>query len=281
MGFRTTLARLRPGNARRADRRARPDRRRPRPLHDQLEPGREGPREEELGECGCGSRRPEQARDCAGRDALRRSALGKRRPCSELGAEVGRDLRGLRRRGCEPLLVGQAVARLERAEPASLAASDHASDLRDETAQSRVHRNPQRDSGREGRRRRHCSTRLDRRRFAGRLDPRDGRRGCPPRCLRAQPVSARSLRDALDRRLRALRDDHDVDARAAATRGVASVRPAHADLADGVRLSDEPAGSCSRRLQDASGPLFERGGVSRVRRTKRRHAHPVPLQGRA
>ena len=78
--------------------------------------------------------------------------------------------------------------------------------------------------GREGRRRHHRSTRLDRRRFAGHLDPRDGRRGWPPGCLRAQPVSARSLRNPLDRRLRALRDDHDVDARAVATRGVASVR---------------------------------------------------------
>ena len=47
----------------------------------------------------------------------------------------------------------------------------------------------------------------------------------PPRCLRAQPVSTRPLRDPLDRRLRALRDDHDGDARAAAARGVASWPP--------------------------------------------------------
>ena len=134
---------------------------------------------------------------------------------------------------------------------------------------------------REGRRRRHRSARFDRRRLAGRLDPRHGRRERAPGRVRAQPVSAQPPRDALDRRLRPLRDDHDVDARAAAARGVARLRLAHADLADGVRLPDEPAGSRSRRLQGAPGPLRGRGGVSRVRRAERRHAHPVPLQGRA
>ena len=238
------VARVRAGNARRADRRARPDRRRPRPLHDQLARGREGPREEELGERGRGSRRTERPRDRTGRDALRRSALGKRRPCSELGAEVGLDLRGVRRRGREPL--PWVKLWLVWNEP------NQRRWLRPTTPQTYVTkllnpayaRNPQRDPGREGRRRRHRSTRLDRRRLPGRLDPRYGRRGRAPGCLRAQPVSAQALRDTLDRRLRALRDDHDVDARAAAARGVARLRPAQADLADGVRLPDEPAGSC-------------------------------------
>ena len=65
-----------------------------------------------------------------------------RRPCSELGADVGLDLRGVRRCGRKALSLGEAVARLERAEPASLAASDHPADLCDEAAQSRLRCDP-------------------------------------------------------------------------------------------------------------------------------------------
>ena len=156
----------------------------------------------ELGERGLGPGGAARPGDRAGRDALRRPALGKRRSRSELGTQVGLDLRGVRLRGREALSLGEAVARLERAEPASLAASDHPADICDEAPQSRLRGNSQGDPGREGRRWRHRSTRLDRRRLPGRLDPGHGRRECAPRRVRAQPVSAEALRDALDRRLR-------------------------------------------------------------------------------
>ena len=126
-----------------------------------------------------------------------------------------------------------------------------------------------------------CSTRLNRRRLACRLDPGHGDRGCTPGRVRAQSVSTQSPRDTVIRRLRALRDDHDVDARPIAARGVACFRLAEADLADGVRLPDEPARSRARRLEGVPGPLCQRGCTSSVRGAKRRHAGPVPLQGRA
>jgi hypothetical protein len=62
----------------------------------------------------------------------------------------------------------------------------------------------------------------------------------------------RGMRDPVHGRLRALRDDHDGDARAAAPRGVAQLRR-EAHLADRVRLPDKPAGSHARRLPRAPG----------------------------
>ena len=54
-----------------------------------------------------------------------------------------------------------------------------------------------------------------------------------------------------------------------------------ADLADRVRLPDEPARPAARRLPGAAGPLPRRGGAARARDAVRRHADPVPLPGRA
>ena len=103
------VARLRAGEARRADRRARPDRRRPRPLHDQLARGREGARQEDVGERGRGARRLARPGDRTRRDALRQSTLGERWPFPELGADLGLDLRGLRLRGRQAVSLGEAA----------------------------------------------------------------------------------------------------------------------------------------------------------------------------
>ena len=66
-----------------------------------------------LGERRRGPQRAPRSRHRTGRDALRRAALGQRRPRSQLGADVWDDVRRLRVRRRETLSVGEAVARLE------------------------------------------------------------------------------------------------------------------------------------------------------------------------
>ena len=244
-------------NARRADRRARPDRRRPRPLHDQLAPGREGPREAELGECGCGSeglsehgispvvtlygaprwanggRAPNWAPKSGATFAAFAAAAANRYPWVKLWLvwnepNQRRWLRPTTPQTYVTKLLNPAYAAIHNATPDAKVGGGVTA--------------PRASTGGVS---------------PGRLDPGHGRRGGAPRRVRAQPVSAQPPGDALDRRLRALRDDHDVDDRAVAARVLARLRLAHTDLADRVRLSDEPAGSCSRRLQDAPGPLRE------------------------
>ena len=68
---------------------------------------------------------------------------------------------------------------------------------------------------RQGRRRRDGSARVDRWCLARGLDSRHGLGEGAPGRVRAQSLSAAAARNAFDRRLRALRDDHDGDARAA------------------------------------------------------------------
>ena len=221
----------------------------------------------ELVAFGCAPPRSARPRHRAGRDAVRNAALGERRSRLQLGAEERLDVGELRPPDRAALSVRPPLARLERAEPAALAPPDHPAGLRAEAPQPRIRGAPQRAPERARRRRRHRSARLDRRRVTRRLDRRDARRGSPARRVRAQPVRAPARRDAVDRRLRALRDDHDGDARAAAHERLARVGP-EANLADGVRLPDEPARPLPRRLEGDAGALSS--PRPRSARTRRR-----------
>ena len=108
-----------------------------------------------------------------------------------------------------------------------------------------------------------------------------GRAGREARRLRAPSASALTGRDALDRGLCALLDDHDGDAGAAARRDAQGVRRSHAHLADRGRLPDEPAGPHPRRHLGAAGALGRRGAVPRLCGEPRRPPDPVPRARRA
>ena len=61
---------------------------------------------------------------------------------------------------------------------------------------------------------------------------------------------------------------------------VARVRTAHADLADGVRLSDEPPDQYSRRLKTLQARYLSEAAYRAFAARNVDSAHPVPLQGR-
>ena len=135
-------------------------------------------------------------------------ALGERRPDAELRARRLL-VRRLRPRRGDALPLRAAVADVERAQPGALAAPDLAEHLRPPDPQPRLRRDPCRDPGREGRRRRHRAAWLDQRRLARQVDPRHAQRPRPPRRLCAPSVSVEQPRDAVHARLQVLRDDHD------------------------------------------------------------------------
>ena len=156
---------------------------------------------------------------------------------------------------------------LERAEPASLAAPDASpAHLRRpkllNPAYAAIHACV---AGAKVGGWRHGATRLDRRCLPGRLDPRHGRGRGEARRLRAQPLSAQPLRDAVDRRLRPLRDDHDGVARAAAARRRPRVRLGEADLADEYGYQTNPPDRSSASRQHIAGALPRRGGDAGLR----------------
>ena len=188
--------------------------------------------------------------------AERRTDLGERRPAGELRPHVGDDVPRLRDRRRDALLVGQALADLERAEPGALAAADERVGLHDTPAQSRLPRDPPRDLRRAGCGRRHGASRLDRRRLSRGVADRHARGARAARRVRAQPLSARpEAREPVSRRLRELHDDHDGDDQQARLARRAEL-PARADLADRVRLSDQSArptcSACHRRCRRAT-----------------------------
>ena len=157
-----------------------------------------------------------------------------------------------------------------------------AGDLRQAPAEPGVRRDPQGPAGRARRRRR----RPRRARPTGGVSPVawiDGMAAArrAARRVRAQPVPAQHGRDAVHRRLRPLRHDHDGDARPARRARRQRVRHAQAHLADRVRLPDEPARPVPRRLEGEAVALHRRGGAARVPRAAGRHADPVPDPGRA
>ena len=125
-----------------------------------------------------------ESRDPGRRRHRRLAHVGERRQGAELRPRRV-VVRRLRPRGRLPLPLGEAVADVERAEPGSLAASDLAERLRPPDPQSRLRGGPRSDPARQGRRRRHCAPRFERRRLARQMDPRDAQRARPPRRVRA------------------------------------------------------------------------------------------------
>ena len=207
-----------PGIARRADRQARPHRRRARPLHDQLA------RDRELGRA-----EPDWERADAilrGLDkhgivpvvtiwGTPRWANGGRSP--NWAPRSKWTFAGFARRAADRYPFVPQLADLERAEPAPLAPPDFAEDLCHDAAEPRLCGDPPGDARREGRRRRHRAARLVRGRLAGRLHPRPRRE--PAARLDAyahNPYPLHRLETPTERRLRPLRDDHDGDDRPAA-----------------------------------------------------------------
>ena len=125
-----------------------------------------------------------------------------------------------------------------------------------EAAESRLRRNPQGDARREGRRRRHCAACLD--------------RGVSPVAWIRGMGAANARLDAYAHNPYPLNRfetpwvggcGHCETITMSTSSGCnARCRAPSArspDLADGVRLPDEPAGPSSRRLQDAPGPVPE------------------------
>ncbi len=97
-----------------------------------------------------------------------------------------------------------------------------------------------------------------RRRLTCRLAARHARGARKAGRVRAQPVSARpEARDAAQRRLRAMHDDHDGDDRQAGRSRDAEL-PARPHLADGVRLPEQSARPPARHLADLPGALRRR-----------------------
>ena len=103
------------------------------------------------------------------------------------------------------------------------------------------------------------------RRLTRHLGPRHGRRPREVRRVRPPPVPLDAVRDAVQRRLQELPLDHDGDDQEAPHPRQALLR-VEADLADRVRLPDEPAGHVPGRHPQAAGdecsasPRCARGG---------------------
>ena len=226
--------------------------------------GRDGRGEYDWGRDRRRPQRSQRARDRAGRDDLGgpRWANGGR---AELGAAWGR-LRGASRAAAaERYPFVQAVADLERAEPAALAAADLAGTTSD-AAQPCVRRDPHASRGKGGGRGDRAA-RLDRRRLAGRVDPRHGRGPRAARRVRPQPVPAQPAETpftggcehcetitmaTLERLLREVGKAFGTDTRVWLTEYGYQTNP-----------PDRP-----RRLAGAAGPLHRRGGAARARGAK-------------
>ena len=121
----------------------------------------------------------------------------------------------------------------------------------------------------------------DRRRLPGRVHPRDGRRRTPA-STRTRTTRIRSAEgDAVERRLRSLRDDHDGDARPArhARYGRRSA-PARIWLTEYGYQSTRPT-DCSASRRPCRPATSLRQPTRRCGDTARRHADPVPLPRRA
>ena len=144
-------------------------------------------------------------------------ANGGRTPNFAPGARLVRRLRPRRR---DALSLGDPVADVERAEPGALAAPDLAERLCPPDPQSRLRSDPCRDPRREGRGRRHRAARARAAASRPSMDPRDARpRGARLDVVRPPSLSVEQPGDAVHRRLRPLRDDHDGHAREADRRG--------------------------------------------------------------
>ena len=138
------------------------------------------------------ARRPAQARGIEPlADALRHARPGRTaaRP-TNWAPTSGATFAAFARQAAQRYPFVHALADLERAEPAPLAAADVAGDLRQACCSTRRTPRSTGAPGRARRRRRHRAARGDRRRLARRLDRRHGRGARAPRRVRAQPVPA-------------------------------------------------------------------------------------------
>ena len=281
---RRRLARVRAGDARRSRREPPGDRHPGRPRHARLARDRGSSRARTTGTATarCSTRSAARASRpwsrSGGHPRGRTAAVGPNVP-PPVGSHV-RVVRAGRRRA---LPVGAPLDRLERAEPAPLAAPAVADDLCHEAPQSRGGAAikeviPQAID------RRGCD-RSPRRLAAGmspgRLHPRDGPGGRAARCVRPSPASTLACGDAVHGRLLLVRDHQHGDPRPPRRRDPRHIRATHADLADRARVPDEPAGPHPRRDVGEAGAVRRRGAVARVRNARCRPAGPVPRARRA
>ena len=261
------LARLRAGHARRAEDEAQSDRRRSRSLHGSLERGRGASAGRRTGGTGRGSRGPGERgiapwSRSTGRRAGRTGA--RRRTGRRGGAATSRRFAAAAANRYPWVKLS---LDLERAEPAAVVAAATPLTYVTKLLNPALRRHSRRDSRREGRWRRDSSAP---RPAASRLSP--GSRASRPRAHSSDayahnPYPLDPLETPSFGGCRALRDDHDVDARTdCSARCRLCFRIGEADLADGVRLPDEPARSRARRLQGVPGPLRQRGCTSSVSR---------------
>ena len=91
-----------------------------------------------------------------------------------------------------------------------------------------------------------------------------GTRRRAARRVRTPPALALACRDADERRVRPVLDDHDGDPRTAPARDERRIRPANACLADRARVPDEPTRSRARRHVGASGAVPRRGAAAGI-----------------
>ncbi len=218
-------------------------------------------------------------RDRATRDALRDCAVGERRPETERRAHEFDDIRRLRLRGREALPVRPQVDDLERAEPAAVARGHVPRPVREAAAQSRLRGDPSREPQCTRRRRCHRAARQHRRLRPTRMGARHGEGAREDRRVRAQPVRDAPARVAVPRSVPVLRRHLDGEPEPAHQRGAPGLRQ-QADLADRVRLPNEPAGSL-RRQPECAGAVRERVGAARVPAARCHDADPVPRPRRA
>ena len=237
---------VRTGHARRANGHAPGPRHRSRPRHCALGRRSTRARHVRLGARGRAVERFARRRHRRRRHALRHARLGERRQDPECAPDARLRLRRLRLGGGDPVPVRPLVDRVERAKPAALAQPGLPHGVRDAAAQPGLRGDPRCVTRCARCRRRHRAARGNGRRLACALHPRHGAGRSTARRVRPQSLRARSSRDAVERRLRPLRNDHDGDDRAPRERDPEGIRPRTA-VADGAGLPVEPAGSPARR----------------------------------
>ena len=213
------MAPLRAGHARAAARPPRLARRQARPAERDVERGRGAPGVYDWS--GYDPRRQRPARRAASRPVLTlypTPRLGERRPADNWAPTSGATFAAFARAGgaalpvrCKRWLIWNEPNQRRWLQPTTPATYVK---LLLNPAYAAIHKARPR---RARRRRRDRAARGDRRRLARRLDRRHGGGGRAPRRVRAQPVLAQQGRDAVHRRLRPLRHDHDGDARPAAS----------------------------------------------------------------
>ena len=268
------MAGVRPGEPEPAAGDVQAARRAARPLHAALERDRPATAEGSnlagrsrlrLASAGQGPARPSPLRADACAHARRDSGVGERRALAELRPAASSRLPSLRDGRRPSLSLGSLLADLERAEQAHLAPAHEAGNLRPAPAQPRVRGDPCRPAPRPRRRRCNGASRRQRGRLTRRLDPRHGARTREARRVRPPPLPRVAVGDAVQRRLQELPVDHDGDDQEAPHPRQARLR-VEADLADRVRLPDEPARHLPRRApQDgrrrcSASPRCARGG---------------------